>query len=411
MKLLELVLAEQFLRRDKRHIDLEIIQGLIDFGVDINIPHLRFNSYTSSHSALLLCNLIVKLRRGGPTRDVSNLITLLVGRGAIIDADVVEAAVTETGLGILPELAGHGADIGAQGGLALCTAARLNNFEAVSWLLQVGVDINADIDRMNWAMPQNQQNRLAVYELLLRRGCPVLGDSGLASYIYHGGRHEVIYKVLDAGADVNACSRKVTFGYGLLYPLQSAATRGDLELVKQLLQRGALINQPPLGFRGQTALQGACEWDTLSTEERARKMDLVKLLINQGADVNAPAAQDYGMTALQIAAIYGDIELALVLLEHGANPNAPPARFRGHCALDAAALQGRLDMVDLLLSAAAHSYHRGQSGYEGAIGLATENGHFAVADLIREHIRLFGNCVVEDLNDDRCPLLEVSESD
>ncbi|KAI1751555.1 hypothetical protein F4782DRAFT_531329 [Xylaria castorea] len=518
-KLLELILAEQFLLENIRAFDLEVIRGLINFGVDINFPHLELGFYTSSRNELLLYNIVVKSRLDGFTRDFSALIALLIGRGVIIDADVIEASVAETGLGVLPELAEHGADIKAQGGLALCTAAHLNNFEAVSWLLQVGVDINADVHRKHWAMPRaiievaighglqqfdpndlyvreeeyssssaniemlgylihcgaklrlNSQNpshfhflknvlvtkaydsllldkmklflnfvaipedlattdetllescslgiqirlrrrrifhkfdrALAAYELLLRRGCPVLRESGLAYYIFSGGRHEVIYKVLDAGADVNACSRESSYVDDRTYPLQSAAMRGDLELVMQLLQRGAVINQPALGCRGRTALQGACEWTTLSTEERANKMDLIKLLINQGADVNAPAARDEGMTALQIAALYGDIELALILLEHGANPNAPPASYGGYCALDAAALEGRLDMVDLLLSTAAHSYRRGQSGYEGAIELAIKNGHFAVADLIREHIRLFGNCIIVDLNDDECSL-------
>ncbi|KAI0546754.1 hypothetical protein F4679DRAFT_405238 [Xylaria curta] len=525
-KLLELILAEQFLPEDRRVIDLEIIRGLVDFGVDVNLPHLEFGLYTSSHSSLLLYNLIVKSRLGGFTRDISTLVDLLISKGAIVDADVVQAAVARVGLGVLPELLKHGADIKTQGGFALSMAARWNNFEAVSWLLQIGVDINADIDRMNWKIPRtiiatasrhvfypfcfeekyfrekhlsepsswgsagikmlgylircgaklklNSQypshfhflkdvldshfqdallldkmklflnfitipgdmatanetllelclagirtvspgraivngmdhKWIALYELLFCMGCRVLREAGLAFYILYGGRHEIIYKVLDAGADVNVCSKRFNSQDGQLYPLQSAAMRGDLELVTQLLQRGAVLNQPPLGYRGRTALQGACEWPTLSTEERTRKMDLIKFLINQGADVNAPAAQDTGMTALQIAALYGDMELALVLLEHGANSNAPPAKFRGYCALDAAALQGRLDMVDLLLSAAAHSYHREQSGYEGAIKFATNNSHFAVVDLIREHIRLFGNCIIEDLNDDKYSEIE-----
>ncbi|KAI0913832.1 hypothetical protein F4823DRAFT_640373 [Ustulina deusta] len=513
-KLLELILAEQFLLEDRRVIDLEIIQGLVNFGVDINIPHLSLGSLTSSkNSSVLLCRLVLKSHLEGFTKDISTLIALLVGKGAVIDSDVVHAAVAEAGLGVLPELAEHGADIRALGGLALSTAARCNNFEAVSWLLQVGVDLNADIYRMNWKMPRtiiaiacqpvfaysdiidedfvrrgtdfdsansemigyltrraaklrlNSQDpsyfhflkafltanrdgsvlldgmeffldsvaipedlattnetllelclapmclgprfifdthcyrRLAVYELLLRRGCPVLRESGLALYIYNGGRHEVIYKVLDAGADINACSWANSDDSLRLYPLQAAAMRADLELVKQLLQRGAIINQPPVGARGRTALQGVCEWAPLSIEERTRQMDLIRLLINQGADVNAPAAQHDGMTALQIAALYGDMEVALILLEYGANANAPPANDRGYCALDAAARQGRLDMVKLLLNTAAHSHHRGQSGYEGAIALATKHEHYAVADLIREHIRLFGHCIIVDLDD------------
>ncbi|KAI1738463.1 hypothetical protein F4680DRAFT_424863 [Xylaria scruposa] len=514
-KLLELVLAEQFLPKDRRVIDLEIIRGLVDFGVDVNFPNLELGFHTSSHSSLLLYNLIVKSRLSGFTKDVSTFVNLLISKGAIIDADVVQAAVAEVGLGVLPELSNHGADIKTHGGFALCTAARWNNFEAVSWLLQIGVDINADINRMNWKMARtiiataslyifypfcteeedfresyhselsswgsagiemlgylirrgaklrlNSQypshfhflkdiltthdddmllldkmklflnfiaipedvattdetllelclahpiangsyyERVIVYELLLSRGCRVLRGAGIAHYILNGGRHEIIYKVLDAGADVNTCSRRIPNRDAQLYPLGSAAMRGDLELVMQLLQKGATLNQPPLGYRGRTALQSACEWPTLSTEERTRKMDLIRFLINQGADVNTPAARVVGMTALQIAALYGDIELALVLLEHGANPNAPPAKYGGYCALDAAASRGGLDMVDLLLSAAAHSYHRGQSGYEGAIKLATKRGHFAVVDIIREHTRLFGNCIIADLNDDEGP--------
>ncbi|KAI3327383.1 hypothetical protein HD806DRAFT_550920 [Xylariaceae sp. AK1471] len=108
------------------------------------------------------------------------------------------------------------------------------------------------------------------------------------------------------------------------------------------------------------------------------------------------------MTALQIAALYGDMGAALVLLEHGATINAPPAK-RGmrYCALDAAALEGRLDMVKFLLNMAAHSHDH------GTIRLAVENHHFAVAELIREQIRLFGNCIIVNLEADN--LVDVSD--
>ncbi|KAI0407503.1 hypothetical protein F4802DRAFT_595317 [Xylaria palmicola] len=493
-RLLELILVEQFFIHE-RPSDLEIIRGLIDFGVDINLPHIRFGpSVSVKNSIILLNHLVKKSCLYGFTSGVADLVTFMVDKGAIINSDVLAAAVAKAGLGVLPELARHGADVRAEGGLALCMAARWNNFEAVSWLLQAGVDINADVHRESWGMPlaiiaialsydfhpfeypilvdsgcrsaniemlgflvrrgarvrlnsqnpsgfhllkdvldsgrddfsllskvefcldflavpedlasaqetsmelfakfkdmdySNNHHILATYELLFRRGCPVVRESGLVFYISSGGRHDLIFEILDAGADVNACASPS-------YPIQAAAQRGDLELVIQLVQRGAIINQPALGFWGRTALQGACEWTALSMEERSRQVQLIKYLINQGAYVNAPAAYDCGRTALQIAALYGDVEIVLLLLEHDALINAPPVEFAGnwYSALDLAASEGRLDMVKILLNTGAHSHYRGETGYQGAIDAALKNHHFAVAALIEEHIKLFGNCII-----------------
>ncbi|GAW12868.1 hypothetical protein ANO14919_022390 [Xylariales sp. No.14919] len=520
-RLLELILAEQCFIGNGRPIDVEVIRGLIDFGVDMKAPYICPDSpmMSNKNGSLFLYSILKDSRHYGYTEGVSAFVGLAVSRGAIIDFNVVEAAVSRVGLGFLLEIAKHGVDIKAQGGLALCRAAYWNNFEAVSWLLQAGVELNTDICVWDWPTPcsitrsiiaiasghfplrpglritsritfitpssvtiemlgylircgaklrtssrdrssfhllkgildkdvvdrlllskmkyflgivavpedlfnaketlmewcfaicnvsprvemglgANIEERIAIYELLLRLGCPVPRESGLAPYIYCGGRLEVINEVLDAGADVNACSITASLNGFRAYPLQAAAMRGDLELVIHLLQRGAIINQPAIGYRGRTALQGSCEWTALSKEERKRKIDLIKFLISQGANVNASGAERRGMTALQIATLYGDMEVALLLLEHGATINAPPAGRDGYCALDAAALEGRLDMVKLLLNTGAHSHYRGQTGYEGAIRLATKNGNFAVVEVIREHIRLFGNCVIVDLGGD-----------
>ncbi|RWA14536.1 hypothetical protein EKO27_g588 [Xylaria grammica] len=519
-RLLELILAEQCYMGNGQPIDVEVIRGLVDFGVDMKAPYMcpDYPMKSNKNGSLFLYSMLADSRHYGYTEGVSAFVGLAVSRGAVIDFNVVEAAVSRVGLGFLLEIAKHGVDIRAQGVLALCRAACWNNFEAVSWLLQAGVELNTDICVWDWPTPRsiprsiiaiasghfplrpapkmtsrititpspvtiemlgylircgaklrassqdpssfhllkgildkdvedrlllskmkyflgivavpedlfnteetlmewcfviynvsprvemglgaNIEERIAIYELLLRLGCPVLRESGLASYIYCGGRLEVINEVLDAGANVNACSITASLNGFQAYPLQAAAMRGNLELVIHLLQRGAIINQPAIGYRGRTALQGSCEWTALSKEERKRKIELIKFLISQGADVNASGAERGGMTALQITALYGDMEVALLLLEHGATINASPAGHDGYCALDAAALEGRLDMVKLLLNTGAYSHYREQTGYEGAIELATEGGHFAVVNLIHEHIRSFGNCIIVNLGGD-----------
>ncbi|KAI0487675.1 hypothetical protein F4859DRAFT_510243 [Xylaria cf. heliscus] len=508
-RLLELVLAEQFFREDF-NIATQVVQGLVNFGVDITLPTMRTNC------SLILFMLVVKANWFGFNDTVAFLLELLVCKGAMINQDVVAAAVPITGVGLLPRLVDYGANIQEYGARALCTAARLNNFEAVSWLLQTGVDINAGISTVlgtktiialstlgacfgslyrfircdtpmsnemlayligrgarlrlspcdsssyeflkaimkasNYYLVSvdkrkfflefahcpgdfatDQESLLAswtpdsyphsseiyvkrsgaildMYELLLERGCPIRRECQLAFFILYGGRHEVVHKLLDAGADVNAYSkRRVPYTPILVkqYPIQAAAAKGDTELLIQLMRRGADINQPAIGHAGRTALQHACEYAALFTADQTVKLGLIKTLINLGADVNAPAGKWSGMTALQIASYYGDIVIALFLLEHGANVNAPPAKDYdddgepvGFCALDAAASQGRLDMVHLLLSIAAHSHNRGSTGYEGAIRLAHINGHYTVAELIREYITTFGNCIIVDLESD-----------
>ncbi|KAI0195633.1 hypothetical protein EV127DRAFT_466740 [Xylaria flabelliformis] len=497
-KLLELVLAEQFFMEDS-NIDTQVVRGLVDFGVDIKLPTMITSPST------LLYKLVSKAARFGFNDATYSLLDLLVLEEAAIDHEVVNAAVARTGLGVLPKLVDYGVNIQDHGVSALCSAARFNNFEAVSWLLHAGVDINASLstrfgrktimayssltvgfrlfDRFSSWRDRNTETslemlayligrgaklrlsshdsnsyeffkaimtatsdhtsilkklklfldlancpedlatdqeslltswhpgyyyqreiaaknpNLEIYELLLEHGCPIRPKCQLAFFIDYGGRHEVIYKLLDAGADVNAYSESHISGsrHVKQYPIQAAARRRCKDLLAQLLERGADINEPAIGLGGRTALQSACELTVLSAGDQMDKLSWIKTLIDLGADINAPAGKYWGMTALQIAVSCGDMGTTLFLLENSAKINAPPAKHGGYCALDAAARKGRLDIVQLLLSLAAHSHNRGESGYEGAIRLAFQNRHYAVAELIREQIRTFGNCIIIDL--------------
>ena len=239
----------------------------------------------------------------------------------------------------------------------------------------------------------NQRSHLQeVLELLVERGAPLQSGSPLALIIKKEEKKDLIHMLLDAGANIDAYSGDFE-GYARwngnkrrLSPLQAAAGTGNKVLVSLLLQRGAFADGPALGSCSRTALQAVCSWCPATAEESSRKMDIAGMLIHHGADVNAPPAEDYGFTALQIAAMLGDLDMAAFLLSHRAHVNALPARRRGRAALDSAAEWGRLDMAKFLLNAGALSHRRGFTGYDGAIRLAEKNHHFAIADLIREHI-------------------------
>ena len=89
-------------------------------------------------------------------------------------------------------------------------------------------------------------------------------------------------------------------------PLHLAAANGDVELVKLLLDRGAMINAATQD--GWTALHLACL--------RGDK-GLVQLLLDRDADVNVTTRS--GVSALSIATSEGDREIVELLLDRGAS--------------------------------------------------------------------------------------------
>ncbi|KAG8161335.1 hypothetical protein KVR01_009599 [Diaporthe batatas] len=240
-----------------------------------------------------------------------------------------------------------------------------------------------------WAIKE----KMRIFEYLLGKGARLTTGYPVASWIAAGGRHELVRKMLDLGADVNQAS-EVSFGIIMhawgtrLTPLQAAAGIGDYDLVCWLLERGADLNPPVHPYDGTTALQEICAWDPVRPEERKRKDDIIRLFLGKGTDVNTVSPMR--KTALHCAARLGDLPTAFLLLKHGAKPNAPfqqDSHGIPQTALDVAARYGRLDMVEFLLNANALSGTAFSCArlYEGAIEMAVKGKHFAVADLIRKH--------------------------
>jgi ankyrin repeat protein len=201
-------------------------------------------------------------------------------------------------------------------------------------------------------------------------------NSTLTSLIIRSANHHIFQLALDAGADVDAPGG----GKGARTPMQAAAEVGNLNFVKALFSKGAVINAPASVLGGRTALQAACSSEITDLE-------LVHFLMDNGADVKAEAAIDSGLTTVQGAAIRGHTKLAILLLKAGADVNADPSPIEGRMALDGAAEHGRLDMAQILLNDGARSKWRERSGLDRAQKLANENGHYAVAELIRDHAR------------------------
>lgn len=274
--------------------------------------------------------------------------------------------------------------------------------ELLEYMIDAGADVNymgrkcgdpwggdSEITLLELSLHKTDFSRrkkedLKIFQLLLKHGAninqPHTRDEGiswntaLTTAILNPYANEQIFLALEAGADINqqGCGIKART------PLRAAVEGGRVDIVVELLRRGANINAPPAETYGRTALQAICSSESTSTE-------LALLLIERGADINAPAGKYGGITALQGAAIAGNMKIAIILIDRDVDVNAPAAEEEGRMALDGAAEHGRIDMVKLLLNFQATCMEPGHTGYDSAISFAEENGHFVVADMLREH--------------------------
>ncbi|MGB6065331.1 MAG: ankyrin repeat domain-containing protein [Desulfomonilaceae bacterium] len=111
---------------------------------------------------------------------------------------------------------------------------------------------------------------------------------------------ESLKRLLREGANINAAKGKYKTSI-----LMEAAVRGNLAVMRLLLERGADVNMADRD--GWTALMGA----TIQG-----RLEPVKLLLDYGADVNAK--NHNGETALVMATGMKHAEIRDALLEHGA---------------------------------------------------------------------------------------------
>lgn len=119
------------------------------------------------------------------------------------------------------------------------------------------------------------------------------------------GQRQAAQWLLDNGADVNAISKNAT-GYTAL---SGAVARGDAEIARLLLTRGANA-----GHRYGPG------YSPLHEASAGGKLEIVKLLLAHGADPNATT--DDGQTPLALAEAKGQMEAATLLRKHGAQPKA-----------------------------------------------------------------------------------------
>jgi ankyrin repeat protein len=307
--------------------------------------------------------------------------------------------------------------------LPLHVAARGDNLEIVTLLLDAGADVNTPDEEGRTALHAAANNdQLEIVKLLIKRGADVKAKTKTDSFTpLHtaaaANAREVMILLLASGADVNGGWDGKALGAHLT-PILLAARNGSLETARVLLAKGANLTAKDL--LGNTALATAVSNGdkamvklllargadpksdnsfalalhsgkrelidlflakdvTATTRDllfavQSGKPEVVELVLRTKVDVNAA---EQGRTALMLAAGKGSPEVVALLLAKGADVKA--ADGDGRTALHWARNK---EVAQLLLTRGAAVNAADKNGYTPLFG-AVQAGDRALAELLQ----------------------------
>ncbi|KAI0425302.1 ankyrin repeat-containing domain protein [Xylaria sp. FL1042] len=375
LRLLELILFEQFVLQFDLNVTHMFLKRGVSFGAfpqDLNL-------------SLPLGNLVATIKKKGIGLEMLEIFSQLLEQGAIIDADIITIAVERQGTKLLELLLGYGADFATHGAPALFMAAVSDNYEAVDWLLEAGVDINVGINihgepttivggffkklsryRDIWQRPVSRYD--LYFDIYYDRILDFAGGLSIPMLKYLVGR----------GASLRSHPRNSQPNNLLFHAIMTGKHRPDiLEMITYIIgtQGGFLAplsSQPCLleacfqnhwlcSHRGYGSVMGCglpifnrllasgvpiMNSGVLSLLIKyGAAMDLIQMVIDAGVDVNTYSGGGelccHGTiviqrTPLQAAAEAGKLELVKNLVGLGAEINLPAKGFHGRTALQAA---------------------------------------------------------------------------
>ncbi|KAK4474487.1 hypothetical protein MN116_001637 [Schistosoma mekongi] len=155
----------------------------------------------------------------------------------------------------------------------------------------------------------------------------------------------VVALLLDYGADVEAQVDRTKDT-----ALSIACSHGKLEIVEELLNRGANKEH-----------RNISDYTPLSLAASGGYVEVIQLLLRHGAEINSRTGSKLGISPLMLASMNGHTAAVRLLLEHGSDINAHIETNR-NTALTLACFQGRYEVVQLLVERKANIEHRAKTG-------------------------------------------------
>ncbi|CAH8672524.1 unnamed protein product [Schistosoma rodhaini] len=158
-------------------------------------------------------------------------------------------------------------------------------------------------------------------------------------------QRSVVSLLLDYGADIEAQVDRTKDT-----ALSIACSHGKLEIVEELLNRGANKEH-----------RNISDYTPLSLAASGGYVEVIQLLLRHGAEINSRTGSKLGISPLMLASMNGHTVAVRLLLEHGSDINAHIETNR-NTALTLACFQGRYEVVQLLVERKANIEHRAKTG-------------------------------------------------
>ncbi|CAH8654403.1 unnamed protein product [Schistosoma curassoni] len=158
-------------------------------------------------------------------------------------------------------------------------------------------------------------------------------------------QRSVVSLLLDYGADIEAQVDRTKDT-----ALSIACSHGKLEIVEELLNRGANKEH-----------RNISDYTPLSLAASGGYVEVIQLLLRHGAEINSRTGSKLGISPLMLASMNGHTAAVRLLLEHGSDINAHIETNR-NTALTLACFQGRYEVVQLLVERKANIEHRAKTG-------------------------------------------------
>lgn len=281
--------------------DKAAVHALLAQGANVNAPdkagatplfHAALNADISMMQLLLSNGANVNAETTTKTTPLiwglhdPDKVKLLLDQGAKVSDEVIFASATMPGgLSVFKLLANAGADLNVSrnGYTTLMAASRSGSLDMIRFLIARGADVRA----------RNSIGYTALY--------------GAVSW---SGSSPIVRFLLEKGANANVLVQLSDPAEDIITGLMGAAMHGDVQVVRALLDNGAVCNLQGGEF-GRTALLLAA---TTGSEET------VRLLLERGADVNA--TDHAGNSALDWARRRGNTSIAKLLAKAGAKAAA-----------------------------------------------------------------------------------------
>ncbi|KAF5228690.1 hypothetical protein FAUST_10920 [Fusarium austroamericanum] len=207
--------------------------------------------------------------------------------------------ITHNRLQYLPRLVEAGANLSSPKGIVE-TAISVNNMEALTWLLEKGMNPNDKNPKGHSPLTTAiRENRIEMVDYLLNNGADpnVRGQDWPVCMAVRNP--PILKRILSVLAEPRAFK-------GVM---EMAVVANQLESVKLLINAGVSVEDKNGGV-----------FSPLTSAIREDRKDIVWYLINEGgADINAPGEHLPVVKALR--RYRGDGEILEFLLEHGADPN------------------------------------------------------------------------------------------